>query len=354
MSTPNGRAASGGERPRHPIFARVKAAARRRELELLARVGGFSDDVLDGKHHPCPSCGGEDRFRLIDESAGAVFCNQCFNARNGDFISAIAWRLDVAMLDAAQLCEDYLATNTAGPGAPPRTRTKLSSEELQAIARRAVETLAEHPEELQRLADDLGLPVEALQALPGLGLLHGPDGVRWTIPEVDASGTTVGLATRTPAGMKKSLQGSRRGLTVPAGFLDRMAVSGALSIVEGASDVAAADYSGLAVLGRPSVEGGVAELTELIQQNPKHFFRRRLIVWGENDRKEDGTWPGRDKALRAATELSKRTGRTVWFVLPPPSFNRSHSISEGKNTSRHLYQLMTRYLTEHLPAGQRP
>jgi len=33
--------------------------------------------------------------------------------------------------------------------------------------------------------------------------------------------------------------------------------------------------------------------------------------------------------------------------------NRSHGISEGKNTSRHLYQLLTDFLTEHLPAGSR-
>ena len=31
--------------------------------------------------------------------------------------------------------------------------------------------------------------------------------------------------------------------------------------------------------------------------------------------------------------------------------NRSHSISEGKNTSRHLYGLLTRYLNDNLPAG---
>lgn len=33
--------------------------------------------------------------------------------------------------------------------------------------------------------------------------------------------------------------------------------------------------------------------------------------------------------------------------------NRSHGISEGENTSRHLYELMTRYLEENLPAGPR-
>lgn len=33
--------------------------------------------------------------------------------------------------------------------------------------------------------------------------------------------------------------------------------------------------------------------------------------------------------------------------------NRSHSIREGENTTRHLYGLLTRYLTEHLPPGPR-
>lgn len=33
--------------------------------------------------------------------------------------------------------------------------------------------------------------------------------------------------------------------------------------------------------------------------------------------------------------------------------NRSHSIREGPNTTRHLYELLTRFLTEHLPPGPR-
>ena len=31
--------------------------------------------------------------------------------------------------------------------------------------------------------------------------------------------------------------------------------------------------------------------------------------------------------------------------------NRSHSISEGAGTTRHVYALLTRYLGENLPAG---
>ena len=31
--------------------------------------------------------------------------------------------------------------------------------------------------------------------------------------------------------------------------------------------------------------------------------------------------------------------------------NRRHAIAHGKNTTRHLYELLTRYLEENLPAG---
>lgn len=34
--------------------------------------------ILDRKHHPCPMCGGKDRFRFIDhEGSGSWVCNQC-------------------------------------------------------------------------------------------------------------------------------------------------------------------------------------------------------------------------------------------------------------------------------------
>ena len=37
-------------------------------------------------------------------------------------------------------------------------------------------------------------------------------------------------------------------------------------------------------------------------------------------------------------------------VMPYP--NRSHSISEGYGTTRHLYELLTRFLSEHLPVNK--
>jgi len=46
-------------------------------------------------------------------------------------------------------------------------------------------------------------------------------------------------------------------------------------------------------------------------------------------------------------ELIRHNKQFTMMAYP----NRSHSIREGKNTVRHLRQLLTRYLVEHLPPG---
>ena len=76
---------------KHRLTAQeVKDAARGRWREILPSFG-FNPRWLDGSPQPCPKCKGTDRFRLIDEDAGAVYCNQCFSEENGDGLAAIQW-----------------------------------------------------------------------------------------------------------------------------------------------------------------------------------------------------------------------------------------------------------------------
>ena len=86
----------------------LKEEVRGREVDILRDVAGIPSDVLDGKHHPCPKCGGKDRFRMIDAEAGAVYCNQCFKTGNGDFISAIRWMTGCTTSEAMdKVCDQY-------------------------------------------------------------------------------------------------------------------------------------------------------------------------------------------------------------------------------------------------------
>jgi dipeptidyl-peptidase-4 len=67
-----------------------------------------------------------------------------------------------------------------------------------------------------------------------------------------------------------------------------------------------------------------------------------LIVHGSGD--DNCHEQGMSKLVNRLIELNKH-----FSMMSYP--NRSHSIDEGENTSRHLYGLMARYLNEKLPAG---
>jgi putative DNA primase/helicase len=91
----------------------IKDAARGRWREILTDVAGIPADMLDGKHHGCPRCGGKDRFRLIDADLGAVFCNQCFAKGNGDGIAAVGWMQGVGFSDSLREIASFLGLSNA-------------------------------------------------------------------------------------------------------------------------------------------------------------------------------------------------------------------------------------------------
>jgi hypothetical protein len=174
------------------------------------------------------------------------------------------------------------------------------------------------PERRRELAETLGLPEAALGALfigfteKGPHKVDGQSlGPAWSFPEMDAAGHCIGISLRYKGGEKKAWPGGSRGLTVPRDWRDR---PGSVHIVEGPSDVLALTAMGLAAVGRPSNMGGVEHLAELLKDL---HAERPIIVLGEMDPKTNGQWPGRDGAVKVASELSKRLGRPVKWAMPP-------------------------------------
>lgn len=86
----------------------IRQAAATRWPEIIAHICGFDPELLDGRHHPCPKCGGTDRFRMIDQAAGSLLCNACFREKNGDGFAAIQWACDIDFITAAGKIGDYL------------------------------------------------------------------------------------------------------------------------------------------------------------------------------------------------------------------------------------------------------
>jgi len=69
-----------------------------------------------------------------------------------------------------------------------------------------------------------------------------------------------------------------------------------------------------------------------------------LIVHGSGD--DNVHYQGTERLINKLILLNKQ-----FQMMEYP--NRTHSISEGENTTRHLYGLLTNYLTTHLPTGAR-
>lgn len=132
----------------------------------------------------------------------------------------------------------------------------------------------------------------------------------FTFPERDGAGRIVGCALRAIDGRKGAAggqAGAQRGLIVPTTLPQR---PDPVLIVEGASDVAAVETLGIAVVGRPSNSGGAEQLARLLTG-------REVLVVGERDAKPSGAWPGRDGAQRVASRLASEWNRVVAWTLPP-------------------------------------
>lgn len=93
--------------------AAVKSAATGRWIEILA-AAGIAADLLDGKGHPCPKCGGDDRFAAHTDIAerGAVICRTCLAKGCGDGLAAVAWIRGTDFADAVQWVGEFLRIGT--------------------------------------------------------------------------------------------------------------------------------------------------------------------------------------------------------------------------------------------------
>jgi hypothetical protein len=209
------------------------------------------------------------------------------------------------------------------------------------------------PAAAERLARRLGLPTAAVG-----GVGFDPATGDYLFPEFAPDGTLIGLSRRLPDDTKRMVPGSRRGLTLGSGWADH---PGPLFLVEGPTDVLALAACGLAAVGRPSYTGGAALLADLLRP---HRPDRPLCVVGENDRKPDGGWPGRDGAAATAAALAAGLGRVVEWALPPDGLKDGRAwvtnlLSDGRDPAwvgGHLAAELTRgsVAVEPPPAPARP
>lgn len=114
---------------RKPDYAKqIKDQARGRWAGILSSVSGLPAAILDGQHHPCPRCGGTDRFRFTDQDGdGSIICNQCARRQCGDGLATVQWATGWTFPEVVRRVADHLGISVgpagpagrAGPGGSP-------------------------------------------------------------------------------------------------------------------------------------------------------------------------------------------------------------------------------------------
>ncbi|MFQ1807379.1 DUF927 domain-containing protein [Aeromonas veronii] len=111
----------------------VAAAATGHWPDLLATVG--IDTPRGGKHGPCPTCGGKDRFRLDNKGGrGTWICNQC---GAGDGLALVGLVTGKPIKEAAELIAPLVGVSAGGLDATERERihqqqqTRAGQDELR-------------------------------------------------------------------------------------------------------------------------------------------------------------------------------------------------------------------------------
>jgi putative DNA primase/helicase len=110
-------------------------------------------------------------------------------------------------------------------------------------------------------------------------------------------------------------------------------------IVEGATDTAAVLGLGLVAVGRPSATGGLTTLANLVRG-------RRVVIFGENDKKLDGFWPGKHGAEKTHKAIEGVCANPR-IVFPPGEYKDVRAWISGE-------KLGTEAFLEHIEkyAGQ--
>lgn len=290
----------------------IKGAASGRWSEIFCALIGCDASIFDGNHHPCPGCGGTDRFRLIDADAGACLCNQCLTSKNGDGIAVVQHYLGINFIEAAKKVADYLGVPTDAK--EPRKKKKTVEEVLE--LRPLNEMLA------SVWAASKGTTLEVLKEV---GAQHGTYRSQYQVlvfPIKNEASKIIGwtMYAAAPGGMlpkwkgkgvppemvkTKVADGSDAGLIAPAGWRQATKVWK----VEGVTDMLALNTF------LPPGEVAITN-SNGATENPRQWIRDALagkpvIVVGDAD------VPGQQGAEKWAAALSQQS-ETVLVRLPYP------------------------------------
>ncbi|MEI4977012.1 DUF927 domain-containing protein [Aeromonas caviae] len=321
-------AIKGGASPR--FVSDVAAAACGHWPELLAAVG--IDIPRRGKHGPCPTCSGKDRFRLDDKGGrGTWICNQC---GSGDGLDLVCRVLSTTPKAAAELLAPLVGVSAAGVDPAERERIhqqqqakadqdrKRSEQQRQKAARRAAAIVGDVARGVSPYLTAKGL--EWPQATINRTLIREggenfPAG-SLVIPLTNEAGELLNVQLIRADGTKRYLHGGQK-----AGAFHRIDGGELVAVVEGyATGLSVHQATGASIYCAMDCSNLSAVAQIARRQHPK----ARILLCGDNDEHTQGN-PGKTKAEQAAAAIGGL------IALPPISgdwndHHRAHGLTATK------------------------
>jgi len=242
------------------------------------------------KRRPCPICGRPDWCGVSGDGQVA----HCMRVESSHKTSTGGW--------IHRLTDDPPVTPVYRHKATSADPVKIDCEQI--MARYRAETL---PEDVRRLATDLGLTADSLRRLDVARA--GPHRA-WAFP-MRAPDGLVGIRLRNDQADKWAITGSRQGLFIPDGHVGDQCDD--VLVCEGPTDTAAMLDLGFYAVGRPACRGQEDMLIGLL-------YRRNIVILADRDEpktRPDGTvwYPGQQGAAHLANLLIGKA-RTVKVVKP--------------------------------------
>jgi hypothetical protein len=271
---------------------RVKASGQGRWVDVLVSCG-FPAASLDGRNHPCPKCGGTDRFRLIAEDRGAVFCNACFSSKNGDALSAIMWFSGAPFPDALAQAERALGLSN---GTHQKKPNKPLGQEVERYG----------------YCDENGIPLfDVVRFEPKDFRQQAVDG-RWTIKGI----------RQVPYHLRKLLSDPEA----------------TIFVVEGEKDVLSLEALGLVATTNP---GGAGKWKNLDPYALKTAFTDRdVVILGECDKSGAGQ-KHVVEVQESLAALAKRLKVIPSLPHPPDRYETGWDVSDWLQEGGTLQELQT-------------
>ncbi|QEF97683.1 Zinc-binding domain of primase-helicase [Stieleria maiorica] len=318
----------------------LRRAAMGRWGEILISAG-IPAAVLDGRNHPCPKCGGRDRFAAFGDlqQRGAVHCRRCFTRgcaiRPGDGIATLRWWLGCSFAESLAFLADVVGVRPAvgsprnRPAATPSSGSASSSCSAAAVPiDQSAEAIDKHTAfardayhridaaTRRRLAEQLTVSQHALQRLR-VGVTADGNGSTWPMrnEHEQVIGVRIsGLPWTQKRNCKWSRRGSQSGIFIArptTGPGSTRGIPETLYVTEGASDTAAAITLGWWAIGRASCSASTFFVDRYIHRHQP----QRLAIVADNDE------AGRSGAKRLAKSLCQTLPRSLSHVdvIAPPA-----------------------------------